>query len=163
MGIALLLLIQRILIQFASYGDVSGIFQRQGPLYDILRDDMFSANEVEVEVNLRPTVSRPVCLGVRLPSGTRDQFFFSTVAGLLFCSALSDERAGLYLLYNCFCALPEQSLLGRIPAELTARFYCLIRDSLNLEGQILVFISPRNRVAQLYPREYSVWFGFVAE
>jgi hypothetical protein len=30
----------------------------------------------EVEVNLRPTVSRTVCPGVRRPSGTRDQFFF---------------------------------------------------------------------------------------
>jgi hypothetical protein len=30
----------------------------------------------EVEVNLRPTVSRPACLGVRRPSGTLDQFFF---------------------------------------------------------------------------------------
>jgi hypothetical protein len=30
----------------------------------------------EVEVNLRPTVSRPVCLGVRRASGICDQFFF---------------------------------------------------------------------------------------
>jgi hypothetical protein len=30
----------------------------------------------EPEVNLRPTVSRSVCLGVRRPSGTCDQFFF---------------------------------------------------------------------------------------
>jgi hypothetical protein len=32
--------------------------------------------EVEVEVNLQPTVSRPVCPGVRRPSGTCNQFFF---------------------------------------------------------------------------------------
>jgi hypothetical protein len=29
-----------------------------------------------------------------------------------------------------------------------------IRDSPNLEGQVHVFISPRNRVAQLYPRQW---------
>jgi hypothetical protein len=29
--------------------------------------------------------------------------------------------------------------------------YCLIWDSPNLEGQVPVFISPRNKVAQLYP------------
>jgi hypothetical protein len=32
--------------------------------------------EVEVEVKLRPTVSRPVRFGVRHPSGTHDQSFF---------------------------------------------------------------------------------------
>jgi hypothetical protein len=32
--------------------------------------------EVEVELKLRPTVSRPARLGVRHPSGTRGQFFF---------------------------------------------------------------------------------------
>jgi hypothetical protein len=30
------------------------------------------------------------------------------------------------LLYNCFWVFPEQSLLGRSPAELTTIFYCLI-------------------------------------
>jgi hypothetical protein len=35
-----------------------------------------SHGHLEVEVNLRPTVNRPVCLGVRRPSGTFDQFFF---------------------------------------------------------------------------------------
>jgi hypothetical protein len=47
----------------------------------ILRVDMCSSLRglhfrLEVEVNLRPTVSRSVCLGVRRPSGTWDQFFF---------------------------------------------------------------------------------------
>jgi hypothetical protein len=55
------------------------------------------------------------------------------------------------LLYNCVWALPEQSRLGRSVAELTAIFYCLNWDSPNLEGQVPVFISPRNRVSQIYP------------
>jgi hypothetical protein len=32
--------------------------------------------KVKVKVTLRPTVSRPVRIGVRRPPGTRDQFFF---------------------------------------------------------------------------------------
>jgi hypothetical protein len=49
---------------------------------------------VEVEVNLRPTVSLPVCLGVRLPSGAHDQIFVFclTIVGFLLWSALSDEK-----------------------------------------------------------------------
>jgi hypothetical protein len=62
------------------------------------------------------------------------------------------EEGSVIYLYNCFWALPEQSFSGRSPAELTTIFYRHIQDSLNLEGQVPVFISPRNRVAQLYPR-----------
>jgi hypothetical protein len=88
--------------------------------------------DVEVEVNLRQTVSRPVCLGVRFPSGIRDQFFFHleiSFRQLWVCyfvaSSLTRGRV-CKLLYIRFLVLPEQSLLGRSPAELTAIFYCLI-------------------------------------
>jgi hypothetical protein len=60
--------------------------------------------------------------------------------------------------YNFFRALPEQSLSGPSSAELTTIFYCLIWDSSNLEGQVRIFISPRNRVAQLYPRALGSLF-----
>jgi hypothetical protein len=94
---------------------------------------------VEVEINLRPTASRPVCLDVRHPSGTRDQFFFLPEISfrqlrVYYFVAPSLTRGWVCnLLCNCLWALPEQSLLGRSPAEL----------------------SPRNRVAQLYPRALS--------
>jgi hypothetical protein len=52
-----------------------------------------------VELNLRPTVSRPVCLGVRTPFGLMVRFymFFSlTCTSFLMYGALSDERTGVY-------------------------------------------------------------------
>jgi hypothetical protein len=98
----------------------------------IVGQDSMGKMEVEVEVNLRPTVSRPVCLGVRHPSWTRDQFFFLleiffTQLRVCYFVAPSLTRGRVCnLLYNCFWVLPEQSLFGRSNAELTAIFYCLI-------------------------------------
>jgi hypothetical protein len=120
--------------------------------------------KVEVEVEVPTTVSRPVCIGVRRPSGTRDQFFFLLEISfrqlrVCYFVAPSLTRGRVCnLLYNCLWALPEQWLLGRSPAELTAIFYCLIWDSSNLESQVPVFISPMNRVAQLYPRALGSFF-----
>jgi hypothetical protein len=48
--------------------------------------------------------------------------------------------------------MPEQSPSFPSPAELITIFYCLIRDSPNLEGQVPIFVSPKNRVVQLYSR-----------
>jgi hypothetical protein len=54
-----------------------------------------------------------------------------------------EDRPVIYS-YNCFWALPEQLLSGPSPAE--------------LEGQVPVFISPVNRVAQLYPQSLGSLF-----
>jgi hypothetical protein len=72
----------------------------------------------EIEVNLRPTDSRPVCLGVRHPSGTRDQFFFLlkiSFRQLRFCyfvaPSLMRGRA-CNLLVQLLLSLPRAVTLG---------------------------------------------------
>jgi hypothetical protein len=83
---------------------------------------------VEVEVNLRPIVSRPVCLGVRRSSGTCDQFLFIlqiSFRQLRVCYFVAPSLTRVRvcnLLYNCFWALPERSLLGPTDAELATIF-----------------------------------------
>jgi hypothetical protein len=63
--------------------------------------------------------------------------------------------------YNCCWSEPAQSFLGFLrpsPAGLVTIFYSQIRYSPNLEGQVPVFISPRNRVAQLYSQALGSLF-----
>jgi hypothetical protein len=119
---------------------------------------------VIVKVILRPTVSRPVCPGVRRPSGTRDQFFFLLqiffrqlrVCYFVAPSLTRGRVCNLLLLL----VSPVQSLSGLSPTRLkTIFYYPNFLDFPNLEGQVPVFISPRNRVAQLYPGH---WVPFLS-
>jgi hypothetical protein len=107
-----------------------------------------------VEVKLQPTVSRQVCLGVGLPSGTHDQIFFcfENCGFLAVWRPLWSEDGSVVYSYSWFWALPEQSLLGPSPTELRPYF------TVSFEGQIPLFISRRNRVTQLYPQALSSLF-----
>jgi hypothetical protein len=56
-----------------------------GPSPAELMTTSYCLTKVEVEVNLQPTVSRPVCLDVGLSSEAHDQIFFTSlmIAGFL--------------------------------------------------------------------------------
>jgi hypothetical protein len=103
---------------------------------------------LELEFFLRPTVSRPVSLGIGPSFGTLDQslscsssFVWQLRRSAFNASSLTRKRVCNFL-YNCFWALPEQSHLSRSPTELTAISYCLIWDSPNLEGQVPYLYPP---------------------
>jgi hypothetical protein len=68
----------------------------------------------------------------------------------------SCRNVAVWNLRYCFCGAPsltrERVCNLQCRAEPVTILYCLIWDSPNLEGQLPVFKSPRNRVAQLYPR-----------
>jgi hypothetical protein len=75
---------------------------------------------------LRPTVSRPVCLGIKHPSGAYDQIFTCVTLTVLFLwVALSDEKSGL-----CFvCATgPCQRKLSRDQVRSDLRPYFTVSD-----------------------------------
>jgi hypothetical protein len=94
---------------------------------------------------LWPTVSRPICHCVGLTSGACDQIFVFLSNNCRFLNVgrpLWREGGSVIYSYSCFWALPEQSLSGPSPAELTTISYSLKWDSPNLEGQVLYLYPP---------------------
>jgi hypothetical protein len=68
---------------------------------------------------------------------------------------LSDEKSGLYFQFLpgiASSAFLRSESHGTHEHSSVSLFFL---DSPNLEGQVPVFISPMNRVAQLYPRAFG--------
>jgi hypothetical protein len=82
---------------------------------------------LSLSLMLRPTVSRPVCLGIKHPSRAYAQLFISqTAAGLLMWGALSDERTGLSF---TFTAGPRQRSHSRVRVPRGSPPYFTVSDS----------------------------------
>jgi hypothetical protein len=67
------------------------------------------------------------------------------------------------VVWSCCRNSPAQSSSGLSPTGLLTIFYSLIWDSPNLEGQVPVFMSPRNRVTLKYPPPPGHWVQFEFE
>jgi hypothetical protein len=109
---------------------------------------------------LRAIVSRSVCLGVKHSSGAYDQIFIIVRKfWVCWCGTLSLTRELVCCLLQLLLILTSAVILWS-KSRWTHDHILLsqIRDPSNLEGQVPVFISPRNRVAQLYPQALGYLF-----
>jgi hypothetical protein len=99
-----------------------------------------------VKIMLRPTVTQPVSWCQAPIWGPQDQIFI-TIRKFRVCWwwMLSLTRWRICRL-QFLLVLTEQSFLGPKAPDPWPYFTVSARDSPNLEGQVPVFISPRNRV-----------------
>jgi hypothetical protein len=83
-----------------------------------------SLPELSLSLTLRLTVSRPVCLGIKHPSGTYGQIFITVRQLRVFMwGALWREDGSV--VYDCCWPSPAQSFSGWSPVGLATIFYCL--------------------------------------
>jgi hypothetical protein len=103
----------------------------------------------EVKVILRPTVSRPLYIGIRPQSVTHSQFFFfpwklsrDVCGSVTMGRPLGRENGSI--MYICCWAEPAQSLLGQCPTEFIIILQCLnFETPPTLKASFLYLFPPR--------------------
>jgi hypothetical protein len=119
------------------------------------RFDYYSESKSKLCYDRRSVGQSVLASSTHLELTTR--FILLSVAGLLMWGALSDDRKGLPF---TIVAGPRQRSHSRVRVPRDSWPYFTVSDSRlpNLEGQVPVFISPRNRVAPLYPQALGSLF-----
>jgi hypothetical protein len=80
---------------------------------------------LSLSLTLQPTVSRPVCLGLKHPSGAYDQILFlSDSCGFVDVGRCLWREDGP-VAYKCSWSSPAQSFSGPTPLGFVTIFYCL--------------------------------------
>jgi hypothetical protein len=80
-------------------------------------------NSLSLSLMLRPTVSRPVCLGIKHPSLAYDQIYITVRHLRVFYVGRSMWRENGSVVYNCYWPSPAQSFSGPSPVGLVTIFY----------------------------------------
>jgi hypothetical protein len=94
--------------------------------------------------------------------------YLGSMTRYLYCCILLFDKWSFFLswarwlmgVWACNIHVAFRIVLRLASREILAFVYCFVWDSANLEGQESILISPRYRVAQLYPR--AICFPFVA-
>jgi hypothetical protein len=112
-------------------------------------------SKFKIKVILWLMVSWPVCLGVRHASGAHDQIFITVRQWWVCWCGVDSLVRGQVCSLQLLLGLASTIILGSESRRThDHNLLSQISDSHNLEGQVTLFISPRNKWPSYYPRHW---------